>query len=770
MSKTPRSRDDFRPAEIADLFANAVALHQTGRLQEAEQHYRQILARDPGHADSLHLLGVLAHQVGRNELAVELIGKALAVDDRIPDFHYNIGLAHGALGRFEQAAAHNRRAIELDPNHAQAHINLGNALKAQGRWDEALAFYQRAVAIRPSPEGHFNTANALAELGRLDDAIAHYRHALTLRPDYAEAYNNLGLAQTARGALSEAASSFRRALALKPGLLDAAGLAHVLIGLGDLDNALRTTKRLHDAGETAETRALFYLCLRDARAAPFAPAYRNEIIRALSEPWGNSRYLSAVTVNVLKADSSIGPIVERAQHGPISAEDVSVLARDELLRAGLESTQFGDIAVERLLSELRKSLLGRARSHSGDALGLACSLARQCFINDYVFACSAEEAGQVAALGEDMAAALASGQIIEPAILAIVACYQPLHALPNADRLLAREWPAAVSALLTRQIAEPREEGRIRDAMPRLTGIRDAVSQAVRQQYEQNPYPRWTKSAAVFKAQALDAFLARRFPLAPRAALAKPQLDYLIAGCGTGQQVTGAVQTISGIAMTAVDLSLASLAYAKRMTDKMSMPVSYGQADILELGGLGRTFDVVDVAGVLHHMAEPLSGWRVLVSLVRPGGFMRVALYSRLARRHIAAAQRLVAAQGWPATPDGIRAARQAICALPAEAPERRVMAIPDFFSLSECRDLLFHVQEHTFDLPAIGAFLSENKLSFLGFEVDPAAAHRYAQRFPEDAARTNLDHWHAFEQENADTFIGMYQFWMQKRPGAPVS
>ena len=551
----------------------------------------------------------------------------------------------------------------------------------------------------------------MAELGRFDEAIADYRHALALRPDYAEAYNNLGLALTARGALGEAGLSFQRALALKPGLLDAAGLAHVLIGLGDLDNALKVTKRLHDAGETAETRALFFLCLRDGRAAPFAAAYRREIIRALSEPWGNPRYLSFVTGRVLKADPVIGPIVERAQQGPVSADDIGALARDELLRTALELTHFGDIAIERLLTELRRAMLERARECSGDALTLACSLARQCFTNEYVFAFSAEEAAQIDALRESVSAALESGQAIEPGFLASLACYEPLHALPDADRLLAREWPAAVSALLVQQIAEPREEARIRDAMPQLTPIRDAISLAVRQQYEQNPYPRWTKTAPFSKAQPLDAFLAQRFPLARRTPLPSPRLDYLIAGCGTGQQVTSVLLGISGVAVTAVDLSLASLGYAKRMTDTLGLSVSYGQADILELGQLGRTFDVVDVAGVLHHMADPLAGWRVLLSLVRPGGFMRVALYSTLARRHIAAARRLIAAEGWPGTPEGIRAARQAILALPETASERRVAATLDFFSLSECRDLIFHVQEHTFDLPAIAAFLSENEL-----------------------------------------------------------
>src|SRR6266700_2851364 len=88
----PRSAGSARPsADAASQFGLAVGHHQAGRLREAEQHYRQALAADPLHADSLHLLGVLAHQVGRSEIAVELIGKALTQNDRVPDYHYNIG-------------------------------------------------------------------------------------------------------------------------------------------------------------------------------------------------------------------------------------------------------------------------------------------------------------------------------------------------------------------------------------------------------------------------------------------------------------------------------------------------------------------------------------------------------------------------------------------------------------------------------------------------------------------------------------------------------
>jgi hypothetical protein len=40
----------------------------------------------------------------------------------------------------------------------------------------------------------------------------------------------------------------------------------------------------------------------------------------------------------------------------------------------------------------------------------------------------------------------------------------------------------------------------------------------------------------------------------------------------------------------------------------------------------------------------------------------------------------------------------------------------------------------------------------------------RYLAQFPQDRAATNLDFWHIFESANPDSFLGMYQFWVQKR------
>ena len=193
-------------------------LHQAGRLSEAEQLYRQILAVDPNHVDGLHLLGVIAHATGHNEVAVDLIGKAIARNDRVADFHCNIGTALHALGRMPEAETHYKRALKLNPDHVECYNNFGNALKERGKLEEAQRQFNRALARRPNyADAHYNLGNVLLDLGRADEAIRHYRQAIALTPAMAKAHYNLGQALRAQGKFAEAAASYGQAVAFEPG-------------------------------------------------------------------------------------------------------------------------------------------------------------------------------------------------------------------------------------------------------------------------------------------------------------------------------------------------------------------------------------------------------------------------------------------------------------------------------------------------------------------------------------------------------------------------
>ena len=226
-------------ATIPEALAIAIQHHQGGRLQAAEQIYRQILQADPNHAEAMHLLGAIAHQAGKHEVAVEYIARAIALDGSVAAFHNNLGEAYLALHRIPEAVACYRRALELKPDFALAHNNLGVALNDPQNLDEAVACYRRALELKPDfAEAHYNLGVVLENRGKLDDAVASYRRALDLKPDYFAAHNNLGNTLRDQGKLDEAVACYRRALELQPDDAEAHyNLGNTLEEIGDLPGA-----------------------------------------------------------------------------------------------------------------------------------------------------------------------------------------------------------------------------------------------------------------------------------------------------------------------------------------------------------------------------------------------------------------------------------------------------------------------------------------------------------------------------------------------------
>jgi len=259
---------------IQQAFDVALQHHQAGRLQEAEQLYRLILAQQPKHAGAMHLLGVIAHQMGRNDVAVDLIRRALALNPNnakaqnnlgnvlkemgqldgaiaafrqaialshdLPEAHSNLGSVLKDKGELAEAIAVCRKAIALRPNYAEAHNNLGNALRDKGQLDEAIAACRQAIALNPNlPQAHNNLGGALKDQGQLDGAIAAFRNALALNPNLPEAHSNLGNALRDKGQLDEAVAACRQAIALRPNYAEAHNnLGNALKDKGQLDEAV----------------------------------------------------------------------------------------------------------------------------------------------------------------------------------------------------------------------------------------------------------------------------------------------------------------------------------------------------------------------------------------------------------------------------------------------------------------------------------------------------------------------------------------------------
>ncbi len=199
-----------------------MALHQNGRLQEAEAIYRQILKFQPKHFDSLHLLGVIAYQTKNYRSAVDLIGQAIEIYPHAAAFYSNRGNALLELKRQKAAIADYDKAILLKPDYAQAYNNRGSALQELKQLEAALASYDKAITLAPDYAQAYNhRGSALQELKRPDAAIASYDKAVSLNPGYAEAYSNRGIALQELKQLDAAVASFDKAISLKPDFADA---------------------------------------------------------------------------------------------------------------------------------------------------------------------------------------------------------------------------------------------------------------------------------------------------------------------------------------------------------------------------------------------------------------------------------------------------------------------------------------------------------------------------------------------------------------------
>ena len=204
--------------------------HRAGRVAPAAALYERVLRQRPGHADALHLFGVLHAQSGRLEEALLLLTKAARRAPRNGGFLNDLANVLNGLGRYDEAVVRYRRAAALAPANADIRYNLGHAQRAAGRPADAVGWFEKALAIRPdhgAAQSEFGLA--LLEIGRADDGVAALRQAVALNEGAAGGHSDLGNALQEVGALEEAEASLRRAIDLDPRLAAAhANLGNVL--------------------------------------------------------------------------------------------------------------------------------------------------------------------------------------------------------------------------------------------------------------------------------------------------------------------------------------------------------------------------------------------------------------------------------------------------------------------------------------------------------------------------------------------------------------
>ena len=720
---------------IEQAISRAKKAVKRGNTALALKLYNAVLQNQPNHPVAKKGLQKIQNELPRNQSA-----QAETANPPQDQINTLTNLYHSSPPAETEKAC--RELLKAYPQSPVTINILGATLQGQGKLQEAMANYNRAIQIRPNyANAYSNRGTALQELGKLEDALESCDRAIQIRPDFADAYSNRGAALQELGRLGEASENYRKAISITP------------------QNGLFW--------------AAFANCLQAVEFTSCNDDLVHDLLQMLEQPTVDPHGVSEAVISALRYYPRFLRILELFKSNRAD-EDIDHLTAQlstiPLLLRVMELSPIADLDMERMLSKMRASMLTRVTSGREEAQGLPfyTALAMHCFTNEYVFSESEEEKQKIELLQEEVKVALEKGRTVSPTRIAVLGAYRPLSGFLWADDLLRLKWSGDIKKIVKAQVDDVRKEQALRSKIPRLTAIEDKVSQAVRNQYEENPYPRWINTGLSDKPRSIRKVLqainvlhnldAQQFSDKP---------DVLVAGCGTGQHALDTASRFLNCNVLAVDLSLSSLSYAMRKTQELGVTnIEYMQGDILKLNQLEREFDIIESEGVLHHMDDPLAGWKVLVDRLRSGGLMKVGLYSDTARQHIVKARKYIAKKKYITSPDNIRKFREEVINMNPNSDSEitQVVGSLDFYSLSTCRDLLFHVQEHRFTLPQIKAALNDLDLRFLGFELRRSWIRRsFSEFYPEKDALTSLSLWHQFELKNPRTFRGMYQFWVQK-------
>ena len=709
--------------------------YQNGLHDDAEKLALSISEKFPRHNFSCKVLAEILKKTGRTPEALVFGKKAIEIDPQDAAAHSNLGLTLQELGRLDEAVASYNQAIALKPNHALAHGNLGITLKELGRLGEAEASYKQAIALKSDwAEAHSNLGITLQELGRLDEAEASYNQAIALKPDLAEAHSNLGNTLKELGRLDEAEASYRQAIVLKPDFFE----AYVNFGI-----------------------AIKNLRFNSSNTELYTPLIQLLTTGNFTRP----QELAESILSLLKHDVHIKDLLLKKNYALSFNEAISIirsLYKLPLLHHLMRLCPLPELQLEELFVAMRSVLLNNLDKIevSPELIYFLSTLSMHCFTNEYVYIESDEETHLVGELQAKISQTVAQSEQPDAIEILCLASYRPLHHYDWCQRLQSLDH---LDEVKKRLIEEPLLEKILARDIPVLEEISNDVSLKVREQYEENPYPRWVKLGVAIKAKPIAAVcdeLKLQLHSENIRNITAPSI--LIAGCGTGQHSIGTASHFSNCHVTAIDLSLSSLAYAKRKSMELNLTnIDYLQADILNLHQVGKKFDIIESSGVLHHMDEPMVGWRVLAELLKPGGLMKIGLYSKLARHDIAELRKGISALKVGTSEADIRKFRQSLIESHDENHQRLTTWI-DFYSLSMIRDLLFHVQEHRLTIPQIKNHLNELGLKFCGFENKDSMSN-FKKLHRNEADIYDLELWHQFEERNPRTFAGMYEFWCQK-------
>ena len=785
------------------LFAKASKLRDNGNFSEA---IRLLQSNEVSIDAAPELLGLLIHCLilaDQVDDASEYLLSGENLVSEIPILCWNKIRILLKKKEYDNALVLARRANSWFESNAEGLTLLGTCLRAKTKYEESLAFLNQAINLNPEyPDALINRAmiwlqkkevnkasqdlaaafsfrphikpiwqpllNAKIALNEFKDALSFTEKMLCHDPQDYQVFYARGICNHRLGKLSEALNDLKQSLKIKPDFTKALqAISLVYEQQGAYVEALSVyLKILNINSDSNETYLSICNLLRNIRFCKANSDMENLILQVLDKNnLVRPDAICGAATSLLKENPFLKPYLSRSSEEILryQCEDVMTdLIKVPLLMKLLTVCLIPDEEIESLLTILRaQCLLSNSNKKKCDiALKFTSALAIHCFINEYIYEVTDEETVALSQIEKNIIRSLEYGEDPSKIDISLMACYSPLHLYSWVDSL---KEGMVEENLYKCQVSEPRQEKSLQTALKRLSKIHNHVSIKVSDQYEAYPYPRWV-NLGLFEKPRTILELSKELNLKIDDGLIKTiqRPNILVAGCGTGQHSLTTASRFANSHVTAIDLSVSSLSYALRKSNEFGVKnITYMQEDILNLAKIERKFDIIECSGVLHHMEDPLLGWKTLVDCLKPGGLMSIGLYSEIAREYLKRTRDEMSLNGVNSSTATMKCIRAKL-RKSKEPHHIELKKTRDFYSVSAMKDLLFHVQETCFTLPQIKQHISELGLIFCGFERN-ARFQMFKDIYDQESDQYDLDKWHTFETYQPRTFRGMYQFWCQK-------